>query len=146
MADTLRGDFQDKKCSDCGEMGCCFQHWGPLVPNGKTGSFCGFCWTERINANDRGENPKPLGAQPPGIPEEFLNKKIRLTTKSGSIYELDLTEVNSERTISCDRRKLHFTRARVICLAIGKSLFLKPRDGRDSDLWWTSSVVSIESA
>lgn len=143
MPDTRRGNFQDVECSDCGEKGCTFQHWGPLVPKEKLGSFCWFCWTERDEAYKRGENPKSLGIQPPGIPEEFLNKKIEVTTESGSVYELALTEKEQERIVSCNRRKLHFTRARVICLAIGKSLFLKPRDGSVSDLWWTSPVVSI---
>ena len=143
MPDTLRGDLKDKKCSDCGEMGCTFQHRGPLVPDDKVGSFCGFCWTERNEAYNRGEKPKSLGVQPPGIPEEFLDKKIQLTTESGSIYELNLTETANERIVSCNRRKLHFTRARVICLRIGKSLFLKPRDGSNFDLWWTSPVDQL---
>ena len=74
-----------------------------------------------------------------------MNKKIKVVTKSGSVYELDLTDKDNERIVSCDRRILHFTRARVICLRIGKNLFLKPRDGSNFDLWWTSPVVSIEA-
>ncbi|MDO8436268.1 MAG: hypothetical protein Q7S82_02705 [bacterium] len=144
MHDTLRGNFRDKKCSDCDEMGCLFQHRGLLVLDDKLGSFCEFCWTERNEAYYRGEEPKPLGVKPPGIPEEFLDRRVKVTTKSGSIYELDLTEMANERIISCDRRKLHPTRVKVICLRIGKSLFLKPRDGSNFDLWWTSPVVSIE--
>lgn len=143
MGDTIRGNFKDISCSDCGEKGCEFKHGGPLVPEGEFGSFCSFCWTERNDAYEKGENPRPLGIQPPGIPEEFLDKKVRVTTKSGSVYELALTEQEQERIVSCDKRELRFTRVRVICLVVGKSLFLRPRDGSISDLWWTSPVVSI---
>ena len=145
MADTSRGNFEDIRCSDCGEMGCVFQHWGPLVLDDEFGFFCWFCWTERNEAHDGGEEPKALGIQPPGIPNEFLNKKIKVATKSGSTYELDLTETANERIVSCDRRNLHFRRARVLCLVLNKRLFLKPRDGDNFDLWVTSPVVSIES-
>jgi len=146
MADSERGDFKDEKCSDCGETGCTFKHWGGLVPAGQSGYFCGFCWDERIEVYGRGEKTKPLGVKPPGIPKEFLDKKIKAITESGSIYELDQTDRDDERTVSCDRRKLRFTRARVICLRVGESLFLRPRDGSNFDLWWTSPVVSIEAA
>ena len=144
MPDTVRGNLKDKNCSDCGEKGCEFQHWGPMVPKGEFGSFCGFCWTERSEAYDRGEGPKPLGIQPPGISENLLDKRLRVATESGSVYELNPTKIPNERIIFCNRRKLHFTKARVICLRIGENLFLKPRDGSDFDLCWTSSVVLIE--
>ncbi|HXK31977.1 MAG TPA: hypothetical protein VJ378_00675 [Candidatus Paceibacterota bacterium] len=144
MADTQRGGLEDVNCSDCGEKGCVFKHWGDLVPEGKIGYFCWFCWKVRDEASGRGGTPKPLGVQPPGIPEEFLDKKVKVTTESGSIYELDLTDNKQERIVSCNRRKLHFSRTRVICLTIGNSLFLRPRDGSIADLWWTSPVISIE--
>lgn len=144
MPDTARGNFKDEKCSDCGEIGCAFQHWGDLVPAGEFGSFCVFCWQERIEDRDRGKTPKPLGVQPPGIPQEFLGGKIRVFTKSGSVYELVPTGIDNERVVSCDRRKLHFSVARAMRLEVGKSLWLKPRDGGVSDLWYTSPVVRIE--
>jgi len=148
MADTVRGDFPDEICSDCGEQGCAFRHWGRLVPEGKVGHFCAFCWNERMDSSERGEPPKPLGVKPPGVPEEFLDKAVRVTTKSGSVYTISKPIKEKERLISCSSRKLEFTRGRVLCLRVGKTLWIKPRDSKDPELhlWATSLVVSIEES
>ena len=141
MADTERGNFPDEKCSDCGEIGCCFKHWGPLVPEGKIGFFCPFCFSERGKLAE----PISLGIKPPGIPKEFLNKDIEVTTQSGSVYRLGVVSGKTEeRIVFCKQRKLNFTRARVICLVVGRSLFLKPRSCENVNLFQTSTVVSIK--
>lgn len=31
MADTLRSDFPDRYCANCGSKGCHIKHWGPLM-------------------------------------------------------------------------------------------------------------------
>ena len=144
MADTIKGDFPDAKCSDCGEMGCTFKHWGPLVPKNTVGSFCLFCWRERNDSNKEGKEPKPLGIQPPGIPQEFLNKKLKVKTESGSVYELTPTDNIDELLVLCDSKNTGFTKARVLNLSIGKSLFLKPRDGDNLSLWYTTPIISVE--
>lgn len=62
MADTVRGDFPDVACSDCGEVGgVCFRHWGPLVPAGERGYFCGYCWSTRHEDAEQNRPPRPLG-------------------------------------------------------------------------------------
>ena len=61
MADTIRGDSPKTKCSDCGEKGTVFRHWGPLVPSGVVGDFCIECWgTRQDHYLDHGI-PKPIG-------------------------------------------------------------------------------------
>lgn len=140
MADTERGNFLGQKCSDCGEEGCVIKHWGPLVPEGKIGFFCPFCFFQRSKLTE----PVPLGVKPPGIPKEFLNKDIKVTTESSSVYKLGLCSNEDERIVSCKQKELHFSRARVICLVVGRSLFLKPRDCEDVGLWQTSTVNSIK--
>lgn len=60
MADTVRGDFPDSYCSDCGRRGCALFHWGPLVPEGKTGYFCAPCFRQRGEDRDSGKEPTPL--------------------------------------------------------------------------------------
>ena len=142
MADTVKGDFSDQKCSDCGELGCCFKHWGELVPPGEIGFFCAFC----LPARDKLGDPASLGVKPPGIPVELSVKDvIKVTTHSGSVYKLSLLpDSTEERIVSCEQKELGFSRARVISLVKGESLFLKPRDSEDLSLWQTSTVDSIE--
>lgn len=145
MADTMRGNFPDLICSDCGEKSCTFKHWGPLVPKGQIGSFCCFCWSERQDRASRGEDPLPFGVQPPGIPEEFANRALEVITKSKSVYYLYLTGEKDERVVSRDRGGLSFTRARVLCLEISKRIIFKPRDDKDpSGLWFSTPVESIK--
>lgn len=110
----------------------------------KEAYFCVFCYNERSNRSDRGEPPRPLGVEPPGVPEEFLNEAIKITTKSGSVYTLSAPMKENVRLISRATKTLDFTKGRVICLRLGRSLWMKPRDGEDSELWATSPVVSIE--
>ncbi|MCL5733908.1 MAG: hypothetical protein M1334_04665 [Patescibacteria group bacterium] len=144
MPDTCLGDFPDIRCSDCGEIGSEFKHWGPLVPDNKHGNFCAFCWVERDKSYRKGEKPKPLGVQPPGIPQEFSNKKIRVKTQSGAVYELTPAGKPNEISVLRDSKNIGFKRARVLCLSVGKVMFLKPRDGSDLSLWRTTPVVSVE--
>jgi hypothetical protein len=141
MADTERGDFPNEICSDCGEKGCIFKHWGPLVPEGKIGSFCGYCWTRR---NKSESHRIPLGFQPPGIPEEFIKRNLKVKTKSGAIYHLRVTDKDDERIVTKEAHDLDFAKARVICLQVGESMWLKPRDGEDLDLWYTSPILRID--
>ncbi len=61
MADTSRRSRPKEPCSDCGLVGTDFSHWGPLVPPGKVGDFCGSCFDLRRETRNRGEEPKPLG-------------------------------------------------------------------------------------
>lgn len=148
MADTTRGDFRDLICSDCGEKGCTFRHWGPLVPKGEIGSFCWFCWEQRQERAERGEAPLLFGVQPPGIPAEFANHTISVETESKALYFLRLTRKKDERIIWRERSGissfLHFNMARVMHLEIGKILMLKPRCSEDTNLWSSTPVVSIK--
>ncbi len=146
MADTLMGRFGDKQCSDCGGQGCVFYHNGPLVPAGKVGYFCSFCWVERKARQDEGLPPLPLGIKAPYIPEEFRDKKIKVTTKNGSVYTLGLTSRDNERVVSREGEDLDFKIAMVMSVAVGKSLFLKIIDDESNDSFRTSPVVSIEAA
>ena len=62
MADTLRGNFLNIPCSDCGKVGkVCFKHWGPLVPAGKVGGFDIECWRARMDDGNNGRPVRPLG-------------------------------------------------------------------------------------
>ena len=141
MPDTMRGDFPDEICSDCGEKGCVFKHWGPLVPEEDMGSFCGYCWTRR---DKLGSLRIPLGFQPPGIPEEFQGKSVKVTTNSGAIYLLKPTDKKDEVKVARDKG-IDFTVARVLCLKQGEQMWLKPRDSDNLSLWWTSPVCRTET-
>ena len=147
MVDTVLGAFADKACSDCGEKGCVVVHNGPLVPKGKIGHFCAFCWQERNKCFEKGETQKPLGVKPPGVPKEFLNTPIKAVTKTGSIYEFGKPNKRGERTVSCITKTFEFTTCRIICLRVGRELYFKALDSPDPDDlygWITSPVVSIE--
>jgi len=61
MADTVKGDWPNACCSDCGKIGCVIKHWGPLVPGGESGSFCVDCFTLRKIDAERGNPPKQVG-------------------------------------------------------------------------------------
>ena len=137
MADTMLGDFPELICSDCGEKGCIYKHWGPLVPKGEIGTFCSFCWGVRDKRGDR----HPLGVQPPGIPEEFTGRNLEVTTESGSIYLLNRTAEKDECSVS-RQEDLPFSTARVLCLCVGESLAFKMRDG-DQGCWFSRPVTKI---
>lgn len=70
MADTVRGDFSNEECSDCGKKGCVVKHWGPLVPPGEVAYLCDPCLSLRNNSYEKGEDPKPLGANLPEASEK----------------------------------------------------------------------------
>jgi len=145
MPDTERADFADEICNDCGIKGCAICHWGDLVPPERIGHFCEFCWSQRVEAGKKGEPPKHLGVKPPGIPEEFSNKAIVVTTESGSVYEMSRTDDgNNVRNIYCARRTLPFSKAEVLCLAVGAGIWLRYPDGDTYELFYTTPVVSIE--
>ena len=64
MADTVRADFDNTPCSDCGttkQGEVTFKHWGQLVPEGTTGHFCFICLEARRTENQAGFTPRPLG-------------------------------------------------------------------------------------
>lgn len=151
MPDTIRGNLSQEQCSDCGEIGSMFQHWGPLVPKGKVGTFCGYCWNERQERHARGEPPLPLGVKPPGVPRGFKTKACKVTTQNGSVYSFSEPNRLLERTVHCVRQDKKenpdFTRCKIICLVKGKPLYLKPLNSPESNLngWRTSPVASIES-
>lgn len=143
MADTQRGGLSGILCSDCGEAEAVFRHWGDLVPEGKVGCFCFFCWNERMAVVNRGDSPKPLGVKPPGEPKELADKAIKVTTQSGSIYELSAPSTEGERKIFCSTRNLGFDNCRILSLILGKDLWLRSSDGENL-LWATTRVVLIE--
>lgn len=60
MADTLRGDWPDSTCTDCGKKGVVFRHWGPLAPVGMLVTNCAECWRERVAYYEKNGTPKPL--------------------------------------------------------------------------------------
>jgi hypothetical protein len=64
MADTIRGDFPNTPCSDCGGGEVCIQHSGPLVPAGVTGFFCQPCVNERNEEWQAKQEPRALGTKP----------------------------------------------------------------------------------
>lgn len=141
IADTIRGSFPEKICSDCGKKGCMFSHWGPLVPKGESGSFCWFCWSLRQTVNRR----KPLGIKPPGEAKELQKTSLKITTENGSVYRL--TEPNKEnlRKIYCDNRDLDFTLCKILLLKKGESFCVWQYNAENrSDAWQTSPVIKIE--
>lgn len=146
MVDTLRGDFVDEKCSDCGELGCIIKHWGFLVPKGEKGCFCVFCWNERMKADE----VKPLGVNPPRVPRKFKNRAIKVVTEKGSIYKFSKPDEKGKRTVTCIERgseeEIDFTECKIICLVEGREGFLHPFNRGELEYhgWWTSPVVSIE--
>lgn len=147
MGDTVRGDFSDKICSDCGEKGCVFKHRsddGALMKKGAFANFCVFCWVERNEAYSRGEEPKPLGIKPPGIPAEISGKSLIVTTADGSVYVLRLTENHQEVIVCCEANNLRFIRVKVLRLTLGGDLWLRMLD-EEGSFWRASRVISIIS-
>lgn len=64
MADTIWAHMPDTICSDCRQKGeVYFKHWGPLVPSGEIGFFCGCCMQARNEESALGQTPRPLGTQ-----------------------------------------------------------------------------------
>lgn len=146
MADTARGDYPDLICSDCGEKGCSFKYLESRSPSGETVPFCTFCYEQREERQERGEESLLLGVKPSGIPEKFAGRVLGVKTESGSFYSLKPIEGKKDECIIFRRNKkpLHFSKARVICLKIGESMVLKPRNGCNTGLWSTTSVEKIK--
>lgn len=142
MADTIKGIFPGKACSDCGEGEPLFLHDGRFVPEGKTGYFCIFCWDQRMSAEERGEPPKPLGVKPPGVPKEFENKAIKVFTRTGSVYMFGAPNEQGDRTVFCSTRNIGFDRCKILCLINGREMWLRSSDGKE--IWSTSRIMSIE--
>ena len=117
MANTTRGSFSEKKCGDCGKMGCCFVHHAPLVPEGEISTFCWFCGQLRQTLN-RG---KPLGISPPGEEKEFKNSYLKITTKNGFVYRLEKPNEDGLRRISCKDRNLYFSLCKILLLEMNES-------------------------
>ncbi len=67
MADTVRGDFIEERCSDCGKMGCVAKHLGPLVPSGEIGTFCEWCLADRNKGWKSNDILKPIGWRMKGV-------------------------------------------------------------------------------
>jgi hypothetical protein len=139
MADTIRGNFPDEICSDCGKKGVIFHHWGSRVPEGTTAKLCVYCWDRRAHNEFNGEKPKPLGVKPPGEPEEFKKRALLVETRSGSIYNLGVPNEAGERTVSCNLRKPWFSTCEILLLKIGENMWLR----KDNEFWETTRVISI---
>lgn len=154
MPDTMRGYRPNERCSDCGEMGTTFKHWGDLLPKGLGGDitravyFCTFCWNQRLERQEKGEPQLPLGVKPPGVLEGFANESIEVRTSSGSIYAFGKPDEKGERTVSriSTTGAIDFTRCKIICAVSEKRLWLRPLDSKDPDLhmWVDAPVISIE--
>ena len=149
MADTMRGSWPKENCNDCGESGVVIiKHWGPLVPVDKIGYFCIFCWNARGLDYKEGEKPKPLGFKPPI--EEIPGRKMKVTTKSGSIYLFDKPKYRQNggdvRRVVANNKKLSFSYCRIKHLRKGRPLYLMTfnDDKKDIGVWATTSVLSIE--
>jgi len=141
MADTTRGSFPKKICSDCGRRGCCFIHWGPMVPKGESGSFCWFCWGLRLTFN----RAKPLGRTPPGENKELKKFCLKITTRNNSVYRLEKPNEEGLRRISCNSRVLGFGLCKILLLEIGDSFCVWEYNPENySKGWSTSPVVEIE--
>ena len=94
MPDTIRGDFKDTPCSDCGERGGVYlKHWGPLVPAGATAFLDSLCFFIRQEDFNRGRPPKALGPWP-----KFLMEAAKRAQKQGKTIQQVLDE---------DKAKLH---------------------------------------
>lgn len=154
MADTILGWMPDKKCDDCGELGISYRHWGDLAPAGPEGSekpvifLCKFCWGQRYERRERGEKiPLAAGVKPPGVPEEFLNKAIRIKTESGSIYEFSVPDKEGVRTVSNVARQINYTKCKILFAALKKNMWIRVVDDPEKDsshLVCTTLVKSIE--
>ena len=137
MADTKRGDFPEKICSDCGVKGCYFIHNGELVPAGSIGYFCSECWMARLTDFEETGIAKPLGTIWRLVPEEFAGRELMVKTKSGAVYVLGkplketnylVTSLQKQlgpcRPVQKQGTKLPFDYAAIILLRINKSMLL----------------------
>ena len=147
MADTTKGYWPEESCSDCGEKGVViFKHWGSLVPEGEIGNLCLFCSNERNKDCKEGKTPVPFGRKP-FIEYCFIPEKIRVATKSNSVYRFGKPREGKIRTVVRDNKALPFSLCRIICLKERKPLYLITVDGNDKGeipAWISSNVLSIE--
>jgi hypothetical protein len=58
---TVRRNFPEEHCHDCGKKGCTVEHSGPYVPRGTTGRFDEECWKKRMEYRTDTKEPMPYG-------------------------------------------------------------------------------------
>ncbi len=137
MADTKRGYFPEMLCDDCGFKGCSFIYYGEMVPQNISGHFCFECWIARMVDFDETGIAKPLGAVWRLVPQEFVDKAIRVQTESGAVYMLGepLEKTSSlvaplqkqlalHRPVFKEGTDLPFTYAAIMLLRTGKTMLL----------------------
>ncbi|HUT96195.1 MAG TPA: hypothetical protein VMW82_01335 [Candidatus Paceibacterota bacterium] len=147
LNDTSYGSFLYAVCSDCGDKGCSFSHWGILLPKGKIGKFCHFCWDNRLEKRKHGEIRLALGIQPPGIPEIFHGCCLWVLTEDKMLYQL--RPVNGGKNevfiVSVNRKESNYEiRARVMRLQIGERFVFRIREDKDNGLFYTFPVAMIK--
>jgi len=142
--DTTRWSFKEP-CSDCGETGSSFRHTGGMVPGGQVGYFCLFCWQQRLDDQEKGRPPRPLGTKPPGVPKEFTEKAITVTTRTGSVYQFSAPNEKGERSVSCETKTIGFDTCKVMDLSVGRELWFRSSGPVETTplFWATTPVVSI---
>lgn len=55
-----KDQFPDAHCSDCGKKGSILMVQGPMVPDGRVGRFCAYCWPKRYDFWTRNQIPAPM--------------------------------------------------------------------------------------
>lgn len=60
MPDTMIKPMPETVCDDCGNKGCRFTHWGPLVPEGVHAVLCETCWQKRQDYYAANGQPKAM--------------------------------------------------------------------------------------
>ena len=73
-----------------------------------------------------------IGYSPCGVPKKFIGRDLKVTTKNGLVFCLKSTNKKNEWIVGHKgKRKLGFSKARVMHLKIGDSLAFAPCDGDD---------------
>ena len=63
--DTAIGSWSKIICDDCEQPGgVIFRHWGPMVPKGRVGYFCGGCMYAREEYLKTNGTAKPMSDPP----------------------------------------------------------------------------------
>jgi len=141
MGDTREEGFPKERCSDCGKIGCCVEHWGSFVVPGEKGFFCWFCWFMRQSTN----KGKELGVKPPMESEDLRHFTLKVTTLDGSVYDLKKPNKKGLRGVSCSKYDFGYNLCKILLLEEGRSLcFWEHNTENDSKGWSSSVVVKIE--